>query len=101
MMIIGPDFDLFQSGVVIVSGKNSGRRTDLIHQGDREEGVGPGTCGEVDSIEIRQWIENRCNFVAMDLAILNDFLIREAIGNLRCALIGTKEGTSKNISRCR
>ena len=35
-----------------------------------------GTYGKVDPIEISKGVENRFNFVAMDLTVLDDFLIQ-------------------------
>src|SRR5579859_1693724 len=51
-----------------------------------------GAWGKVDTIKIRQGSENRLNFVAMDLAELDDFLVGKAIGDLCCALIMAEKG---------
>ena len=54
-----------------------------------------GTYGKVDPIEISKGVENRFNFVAMDLTVFDDFLIGKAISNLCRPLIVAEKG---NIS---
>src|SRR5437588_10211349 len=51
-----------------------------------------GTYGKVDPIEISKGVENRFNFVAMDLTVFDDFLIRKAISNLCRPLIVAEKG---------
>jgi hypothetical protein len=53
MIVIGVDFDLFGTCVVVIGGKNSGRWANIVHQTDREKGFSIGTRGEIDPIEIR------------------------------------------------
>ena len=75
-MVVRPDFHLFRAGVVVVRGKDGGWRAGFVHQGDWKEGARMGTYGKVDPIEISKGVENRFNFVAMDLTVLDDFLIQ-------------------------
>src|SRR5258706_13915120 len=67
VVVVGPDGDLFGPGIMVVSGKNGGRRANIVHKADREQGGTFATGGEVEATEIRKGSEDGIGLVARGL----------------------------------